>query len=397
MKVLHLTSFEGNVGDILYTAPFPQFLSDALGGEVVFTCIHMRDFYRNSKKRSFDTEFLNEINAHDLFVIGGGLYLDVRWDYSNTGTTLDFPDDFIDGIKIPVILNGLGYAEPGNLKEGDPVQKTVFQNFERFIRNISKRKNWFLSVRNDGSLERIAQRFGNNLAGLFKEVPDIGFFFDKDIDPHAFEQERTTVGFSIGNNAFTADDSDIKKTTHLNKGIAQVVQSLITENIRIIFFLHMPSDIDALHQIKQYSGQEAFRNNVVIAPYNPSGRTAGRTMVSYYKACDAIVAMRFHANVLALENTIPTIGLTAEGLVSGERIAALYQNLQLDKFLLKTDETDTSFASRLLDSLKIVLFHREECIKQETIAIKNIMRQRDEYADLLRAFFVMGEAPKPEE
>jgi len=387
LKILQLCSFEGNIGDVFITLPYPQLASEALQADVHITRAHMRDFYKNSQKRHFDTAFLREINDHDMFVIGGGLYFDVRWDYSHTGTTLNFSDEFIEGIKVPVVLNGLGYAEPSNIEESDAARKQIFAKFERFIRNVSKRRNWFLSVRNDGSFERIAARFGQNFAALIQEIPDCGFFFDKDVAPYVFDEQRCTVGFSIGNDTFTPDETTAAMVRQLNDGVARAVQSLVSQGIRVIFFLHMPRDIDAVYQIMQLVGVEGFRKHVVIAPYNPSGITAAQAIVSYYKACDAVVAMRFHANVLALQNTIPSIGLVAKGIVSGERITALYKKMKMDHYTLQTDEADSQFAERLMDMIAHILSHCEDCIELEAQAMTRIMQQRNDYCNALREFY----------
>ena len=387
LKVMQLTSFEGNIGDVFYSEPFPDLISEALKTDVEITRAHIRDFYLNSRKRNFDAEFLHKINCHDLFVVGGGQYFDVRWDYSHTGTTLNMSDGFIEGIKVPVVLNGLGYTEPYDVKENNAVQKQIFKKFERFISNVSKRDNWLLTVRNDGSIERIANRFGQGFAALLHETPDVGFYFDKDIIPYEFEEKLPTVGFSIGNDTFTDDVTAKNKTRHLNDGVAKIIQALISKGMRVVFFLHMPRDIDAVHQIMQRVGVEGFRKNVVIAPYNTSGFTAAKTIVSYYKACDIVIAMRFHANVIALQNSIPSIGLVLDGIVSGERIAALYDKLQMGCYVLQVDETDLNFAERLQGMLAHVLSDRSKCILLEKAAMKKIIMQRREYCTTVRSFY----------
>lgn len=374
------------MGDIFMATPFPAFLSDALQTEVTVTRAYMRDFYRNAQKRFFDAAFLREINASDLFVIGGGLYFDVRWDYSHTGTTLNFSDDFIEGINVPVIINGLGYAEPRNADDQDPAQKEIFDKFRHFIENVSARKNWFLTLRNDGSKGRIAARYGDDFAALFTEIPDNGFFFEKGITPHVFDEQLPTIGFSIGNDSFTPDQDAASSAQRLNEAIAEVLLGLVAQDKRVLFFPHMPRDIDAISQILRITGVEGFRRNVAIAPYNPAGALAGKELASYYRACDAVVAMRFHANIISLQNIIPTIGLVVPGIVSGERIAALYHDLRLEDQVLSAEASDQPLAQRILTAISELLSHPESYIQGEERAMADIMQRRGAYGDAIRAF-----------
>jgi len=386
---MHLFTFEGNMGDIFVWSSIQSLLSEALQTNIEFRNVEIREFYRNSQKRYFDAKFLTEINECDLLIIGGGAFFDVRWDYSHTGTTLNFSDEFIEGIQIPVIIMGLGYLEPGNTDEGNSVQKCIFNKFERFIRNVSERKSWFLSIRNDGSMERITVRFGAEFATLFKEIPDNGFYFHKNISSHEFdEKKRHTIGFQIANTSFTADDAVIAGLKELYDSIAKVVKILVEQDNRVVFFLHMPSDIDAVSKILQCIGVEGFRRNVVLAPYNPAGVNAAKEIVSYYKACDVVVAMRFHANVIALENIIPTVGLISLGVVSGERIAALYQKLGLGEYVLQTGGEDDCLDERILHLLSQLLSNPQKCIDLETRAMTKIMQQRNDYCESLRTFYL---------
>ena len=133
MRILHLAAFTGNSGDCLSHAAFQAQFRDTVCSEAVFKEVNLRDFYKNNRLRRFDAAFAREINNHDVFVLGGDLMFDVRWPYSATGTTLDFSRDFIDSISVPVILNGIGYAEPpGAADEGE--QQVVFTRFRDFIR-----------------------------------------------------------------------------------------------------------------------------------------------------------------------------------------------------------------------------------------------------------------------
>jgi len=142
MKILHLAAFTGNSGDCLSHAAFQSSFREIVSIDAVFNEVNLRDFYKNNRVRSFDATFADEINRHNAFVLGGDLMFDVRWAYSATGTTLDFTREFIDSIYVPVILNGIGYAEPPHkVKE----QEQIFAKFKEFIEYISVKPNWLLN------------------------------------------------------------------------------------------------------------------------------------------------------------------------------------------------------------------------------------------------------------
>lgn len=388
MNVMHLATFEGNIGDALHNFAFQTFLCEAIEKKITYTRTELREFFRNNPKRSFDSGFLDEINSKDLLIIGGGNYFDVRWDYSHTGTTLDFSDEFIEGIRIPVIINAMGYAEPYTTDEVSEEQKRIFAKFERFIRKISGLKNWFVTVRNDGSMERIIERYGKDFASLFLEVPDSGFYFDKNVEPFEFDEKRRTVGISIGNDVFSANEIANNRIQLLNSGIASVVKTLVSQDIRVVFFLHMPRDIEAVYRVMEIGGVESFRKNIVLAPYHLSGVTGTKALISYYKACEAIIAVRFHANIISISNLIPAIGLVVDGIMMGERVINLYRKIELDKYLLRVTENEDEFDGLLTEKLMNLLSKKEECVNLYKAAMGKIMEHRKVYYEALRRFLL---------
>ena len=108
MRVLHLASFGGNFGDVLNHHGFYNTVGKALDFQSIKQ-IEVRRFYRNASEEErlfFNDEFVKEINSYDLFVLGGGGFFDAKWAYSNTGTTIDFNDSFIEDFESSMeILN----------------------------------------------------------------------------------------------------------------------------------------------------------------------------------------------------------------------------------------------------------------------------------------------------
>ncbi len=58
-------------------------------------------------------------------------------------------------------------------------------------------------------------------------------------------------------------------------------------------------------------------------------------LLRYYNACDAVIGMRFHSNVIAIANNIPVVGLAIH-----EQISDLYEEINLDASCVKVGEPD---------------------------------------------------------
>lgn len=112
LKVLHLASFNGNIGDNANHNGFYHLFKKNITKNVEFDQLEMRRFYFSWDDRKFDESFVKEVNQYDLLVIGGGNFFDITWPDSATGTTLDLKKSILDKIKTPIFFNalGLGYG-----------------------------------------------------------------------------------------------------------------------------------------------------------------------------------------------------------------------------------------------------------------------------------------------
>ena len=89
MKIIHLASFLGNIGDNASHIGLKKVL-DSLVGDYVKEEVEIRRFYANYNKSDslrFDDDFLKYLQNFDLWLIGGGGYLDNQIKDSATGTT----------------------------------------------------------------------------------------------------------------------------------------------------------------------------------------------------------------------------------------------------------------------------------------------------------------------
>lgn len=333
MRIIHIASHKGNIGDIFNHAGFYQYLDKIFDKKYSIEKIELRDFYYSAKnKKNFDKVFADYINTFDLCIIGGGGFFDAQWDNSQTGTTLDFSVDFINSVKIPVIVNAIGYHE-----YPDKTNEIICQKFNNFLNKILDKSNWLVSVRNDGSFERIEKRYKNIALNKILKVPDNAFFTILPLSRlfNPIQRESGVIGICVTNDLFSKYYNGNIKTTDFNRIIANFVNNQAKCQRKIIFFPHTPDDINTINEVLRYVDGYTKRNQIVIAPFEASDIQSVYNLAEYYKRCDFIIGMRFHSIIMGINLNIPTIALAGH-----QQIEGLFSELNLSDFCIKVNKTD---------------------------------------------------------
>jgi polysaccharide pyruvyl transferase WcaK-like protein len=338
LKVLHVASFLGNIGDYANHQGFYKMFSRVAPAQ--FTQLEIRKFYKNRGEMKFDDSFAEMANKHDLLVLGGGGFFDLQWEHSDTGTTIDLTEKIIGKIKVPVLVNAMGYHEYGEVEE-----KNV-DKFKNFLGTITNKDSWFVSVRNDGSLGRIHNRYGN-VADKILKVPDNGFFYSpKKYTRFNLGDKRVTwIGLNITNDLFNKKFNKDLDVATFNDLIGQFADQILKENSdhRIIFFPHAHQDVVTIGAILNKIEDKFKRERIVVAPFFTQEDSIGQVF-DLYRICSCIVGMRFHANVCGLGMNIPTIGLAGH-----EQISSLYEELGIPERCIKAN--NINFIPELADKL----------------------------------------------
>ena len=371
MRIVHIASFAGNIGDIINHLGFYNAMNI---NEQDVNKIEIRKFYRNQGKnrRVFDKKLADEINQYDLLVLGGGGFFDVYFDESETGTTFDMSEQFVNSITIPVVVNAMGVHI-------DRLKTIAVEKFGQFIGLISKKDNWYISIRNDGSYKRMVEVLGKDSLVNIHVVPDNGFVF-KNNKQLRLDSERKVIGLNITNEIIDPEFTNGITTDSFNKKIAKLVMQIINKDNICCFFVHTPQDIETLNKIMNICGREHFRDNVVLAPYMPFFSCLATKFANYYAYCDLVIGMRFHANVLAMAVGIPVVGLAIH-----EQISGLYKEIGLNEHFIRIGE------KAWINKLKVKIFsllknNRRYQEEQEAVK-KMIVTQHQKYILQLKKFF----------
>jgi len=312
IKVMHIASFNGNIGDNANHNGFRRKLRDSLKCDIKYDEIEMREFYQSWNIKDFNSEkFIKLCNIYDLIVIGGGNFFDLQWDYSYTGTTINISNDTLNKIKTPILFNALGCDIAQGTNENN------IRKFENFLDIITNSNKYLVSVRNDGSCDTIHRLYGSKYDKKIIRVPDGAFFLKtKTFMFPEINRNLKSVGINI-----VYDMKDIRFGKKIKDGIrydefinglAKVINNFLEENkgYQIIFFPHIYSDIIAIGGLLDKIDDRFRRVRIVVAPYL-TGKGSGEYIFGLYKECEFILAMRFHSNICSIAQGIPTICLSS--------------------------------------------------------------------------------------
>lgn len=374
MRIVHIASFQGNVGDIINHEGFCKGMCREVCDDILYKRIEIRKFYRNTRLFHFNRELADEINKHDMLVLGGGGFFDVRWNASATGTTLDMPLQFIERVQIPVLINAMGFHAGDRNQCG-----SAFEKFYNFLEQLNRLSNWKVTLRNDGSCKRLSDIYGKKLLKNIESVPDNGFFFNGKNLVNREVEKSETIGINITNDLFEERYTNNVSEMDFNQSITKFIKQLLHKGYRLMFFLHTPQDIKVLQKIFDSMEDIYLREQIVIAPYQPIDCEGAIQLENYYKQCKLIIAMRFHANILAMQNYIPVIGLCGHA-----QIEDLYEEIGMVDQCIRVGE-DT-YIENLAFKTEKLLQSPESHIERMDGIMRALEESHSKYMQKIKSF-----------
>jgi polysaccharide pyruvyl transferase WcaK-like protein len=305
MKVLHLASFNGNIGDNANHSGFRPWLEKLAGRKIAWTDLEIREYYW--KERKFDQTFVELVSGFDLLVIGGGNYFELWVEKSHTGTSIDVPLDIFAQIKVPVFFNALG------CDEGQGASQASVAKFTRFLELLAGSAQYLVTVRNDGARATLRKHVPASLADKVHTIPDGGFFLEYQDSPAAYlKPSRKRIGINLA--------SDMAEIRFKNFGVegyaafcdefAKLLGDVAEADpeVHYVFFPHIFRDLQINSDVISRVGDRLRRTRISSSPY-ATGADGARHVFGLYRHCHLFLGMRFHSNVCALGMGVPAIGL----------------------------------------------------------------------------------------
>ena len=341
MKILHIASFQGNIGDNASHIGFYNIL-DSIVKNYKVEKLEIRKFYKNynkSDKQSFNKSFIEHLNSFDLCIIGGGGFLDYWVPDSKTGTTIDIDPKLLSNIRITTLFTSIGCNPHKEIPEGN------IEKFRNFLDEVNKNENIKIALRNDGSVESIKRDIGEKYLESIEEILDNGFFYQDDtVYPKIID--RKYVAINITNDQIHMQSKlrgTIYKKAYLEE-LKKIVEYCInTMRYDIVFVSHIYSDIKAISELLEIVDDSLIRNHVTVAPCI-QGDEGAKYIFSIYKNSEWVIGTRFHANVCSVAMDKKTIGLVAL-----DRVEYMYGSLGIED---RAVVLDGEFSDRVIDILK---------------------------------------------
>lgn len=376
MKALHVASFDGNIGDIANHAGFWNLFRKHVKEDVETECMEMREFYQLWGIRKFDDGFIDTANRFDFIVFGGGTFFDVRWDYSETGTTIDLSHKTLSRIKVPMVFNALGVSMDGSAL----CRRNVYK-FEKFLGEINDRRSCVVSVRNDGSFPLLKKYLASerHYSNVF-QIPDGGFFTSANSFYHAeIPKGRDIVAVNVANDCRAERWGSDEAYREYCMEFADFINSWLAErpDTYFVFVPHIPQDLNAVSDIISRVSDRFLRRDVSVAPYLNGKITPGEYLIDLYRKSDAAIGMRHHANVCSIAMGTPTVGI-----FTLDRHIELYRNIGIENRLC--DVSHSNFSQNLKEKLLRALLHKKEIIKENKSLVKKLEEDSLAYFEAIK-------------
>ena len=344
MKILHIASFKGNIGDNANHLGFRYTLSTLYPSlKFQFTDFEIRSTFRNEKSFN-DQEFIDLANQHDMIFFGGGNFFELWVDHSQNNTSVNISIEVLKTIKTPIIFYALGFdISMGFSSEG-------ISKFCLWLDYVVTRKDFVLSLRNDGSLNTMQRTLPKKYHQYFQKIPDGGFFIKNLIESiNSKASKSPLIGINIAGDMldvrYHQSRSSINYISFLEE-FKSMIHVLLKEDtqLKIKFFPHIYKDYKVINDLLSILNEKYARERILVHHYACGDEFALNTFKSYQE-CDLILGNRFHSNVCAIGLSIPTIGL-----LNYSQIKYLYEDLNLIDRVV--DIRDKGFSKLLLIKIK---------------------------------------------
>lgn len=305
LRVVHVASFTGNLGDYVNHSSFQRWLETLISPtKLEIARIELREVW-NSDRDLFG-RLLRHCATSDLVVLGGGNFWET-WDpHSESGTSLNLTYDQLKALGTPVFFNALGVEIARGITE------KAAQFFAIDFPQLLSDPEFFVSVRNDGALDNLKQ-LAKDVEGVVP-LPDHGLFYEIG---HAEIVKNSGITLNLATDMQELRYGNFDSVDEFFREMAESLEAFReSQEFHLDFVAHVPSDITAFERLSTYLSSSFVRHSTsLLWQNNPSRR---EDFIKPYLENRVTVAQRFHANVLAIK--------------AGSRLISVSNHPQLTKF-----------------------------------------------------------------
>ena len=351
LSLLHLVNGRSaNVGNGALTEGAELVLNEDIRRPITWTRMAWDDYTFGLK--SFDREFVAQINDHSNgMIVGGAVAINGREFYANAGMRFNMPQELWKDIRRPLIFYGLSYRHwtGQTYHHADKLRWT--------LEYILKQENMLLGLRNDGTREWLESNFGI-VSDRFHVVPDPAVFLpvEEGAEYHEFEEGRRNVILAFNDEDWVGRYGNTERRTIMLKGIVQAVERMIEKwDVNLILVPHYFDDCRMLADFVDLCRPHLAHQRMIstgLARINGSRNFYGR-----YKRADLIISMRVHSMSPSIGLGVPMIPL-----VTQDRMTDFLDDISLSD--LRVDAFDPDLVEQLSAAI------------DRTLSDPNIVRRR---------------------
>jgi len=293
IKILHVASFNGNIGDVLSHVGLYDLLETEFGiSQDYISQLDIRRFYKNATidALKFDSDCAANFNNYDFIIIGGGGFLKQAFKNSVSGNTFDFEDQFLSKLKSRILFFSIGGINPFETVNMDAYIKT-----EKFIEHLYTDPRFEFLFRMDGSAYN--SEFLNTL--LMKNPSSVKQIFDGAYlnKKKKHSSISNSVVINIGYDQALESNLGINEIT---KRTSEIIVRLYQEDSSIMFEFapHTYYDLEAFSALCKFLPEIIKRNNLKCLQTFTHSSDLKNIILSYGSA-RLVLTGRFHSAAFA--------------------------------------------------------------------------------------------------
>jgi polysaccharide pyruvyl transferase WcaK-like protein len=325
LSLLHLVNGRSaNVGNGALTEGAEAVLDEDLPRPVRWRREAWDDYTFGSKP--FDRDFVALINGSDGLIVGGAVAINGREFYADAGMRFNLPRGLWPQIRRPVVFYGISY------RHWDSQPYHHADRLRWTLDHILARDDMLLALRNDGTREWLAARFGIADPRIHV-IPDAGVFLpaDEDGDYPELETERRNVLLAFNDEDAAYRYGSVERRAAVLRGIVVAVERMLARwdaNLVIV-----PHYFDDLRMVADFIDlcRPALAHQRMIA--TGLARIGGsRRFYGRYRRADLVISMRVHSMSPCVGLGVPMVPLVTQNRMSDFLADIGVADLQVDAF-----------------------------------------------------------------
>lgn len=282
MKILHISSFRGNLGDYFNNQSLHSILKK-ISNNIVVKKLEIRYSYLNykGKKKWFwdDLELISK--SYDKIIIGGGANFELISKKLENFCTINIKN-LSETLSSKIIIFSQGFDVKISI---NTIEKNQFSRYFHFLLNSGIK----ISLRNDGSIKRLGKFIAKKNLTAIKSTIDCGLI---NYDKKNTKQNNMVV--------ISPSDQFVKVTDLEIKRLAKIIEGLTLYDLKIILVPHLASDYKIIHKIySKLSTESKFSNKIRIYYFENSIKFYNQVR-SLYANSLFVVSSRFHGLALGI-------------------------------------------------------------------------------------------------